>query len=98
MAGPPAEQPPVVQLDLRVDLPSRAPELVQVAVARPAPVAELDAELEGPHGRLHERALVEPDRPVELLDRRDRRLADTDRADRLAFDQPHFRPARQLGR
>jgi hypothetical protein len=88
----------VVQLDLRVDLAADAAELVQIPVARVAPAAKLDPKLEGRVGSLHERALVEPDGPVEVLDRRDRRLAHADGPDGLAFDQRDFGSARQRGR
>ncbi len=77
-----------MQLDDRVDLAPGGAELVHVEVADPAPVAEIDPELEAALGRLDEFALVDPQEAVELLERRDRRLAHPDDADRLAFDKP----------
>ncbi len=65
-------------------------EAVDVAVALLPPVDELDAQLEGRLGPLHELGFVEREQLVELLDRRDRRLADADGADRFAFDQLDF--------
>jgi hypothetical protein len=60
---------------------------MDVALADPAPVDELDAELEGGIGRRHERRLVDAERLVERAQMRQRRLADADDADLLRFDQ-----------
>src|SRR6185369_576167 len=62
-------------------------EAVDVAVARPQPIDELNAELERGLGTPHEFGLVQLHELVVLLDRGDGRLADADRANRLAFDQ-----------
>src|SRR5690606_37904527 len=59
LTQPLAEQPPVMQPDERVDLAADVPELMQVAIADPAPVAELHAELEGAYRRLEEHLFVE---------------------------------------
>src|SRR5215208_243137 len=62
-------------------------ERVDVAVAFTQPVDELDAELERGLAALHELGFVELDQLIVFLDRRDRRFADADGADRFAFDQ-----------
>ena len=62
-------------------------ERVHVGVAAPAPVDELDPELERCVGGGKELVLVNSEQPVELDDRRDRRLADADRADVARLDQ-----------
>ena len=62
-------------------------ERMEIALADPAPVHELDAELERRLGRADELVLVDPEHAVEGDQRRDRRLADADRADLLGFDQ-----------
>jgi hypothetical protein len=51
------------------------------------PVDELDAELERALRPPHEFDFVELHELIIFLDRRDGRFADSDRADRLAFDQ-----------
>ena len=63
-------------------------EAVDVAVTDPAPVHELDAELERAHGLADERALVQVQRGVVELDHRDRRLAHADDADLLGLHEP----------
>ena len=70
-------QPVVVELHpLHVE-PVEA-ERMDVVVARPHPVDELDAELVGRVGRADELMLVEAEHGVEQVDLRDRRLADAD--------------------
>jgi hypothetical protein len=64
-------------------------------MARLEPVDELDAELERAPGRAEERVFVEPERVVEQMDLRDRRLADPDsrnRAKVAAAIQPAVPP------
>src|ERR1051325_3560358 len=60
---------------------------MQVAVSEPAPVAELDAELEGRLGATDEVVLVDAEEPVEQLDRRDGGFPDADRSDLRRLDQ-----------
>ena len=62
-------------------------ERMDVAVPQARPVDELDAELEGGLRLADEFVLVEAQHPVEDLDLRDGRLADTHRADLLGLDQ-----------
>ena len=81
-----ALQPVVVELDpLHVEAVEA--ERMDVVVARPRPVAELDAELVGRVGRADEIMLVEAEHGVEQVDLRDRRFADADDADLVRFDQ-----------
>jgi hypothetical protein len=77
----------------RTDLAAIAAERVHVAVADAPPVVEVDAQLEGGARLAHELVLVEPEQLVHLDDRRDRRLADPDRADFGRFDQVSLEPA-----
>jgi len=62
-------------------------ERVEITVAGPPPIAELDPELEAAPGRADEFRLVDTEQRVESLDRRDRRLPYPDRADLFGFDQ-----------
>src|SRR5690349_20666674 len=61
---------------------------MDIAVAEPRPVDELDAELERGLGARHQLALVDADAPVEEADVRQRRLAHPDDADLARLDQP----------
>ena len=63
-------------------------ERVKIALARRAPVDELDAELERPLGRGEELVLVDAEHVVEGDERRDRRLADAHGPDLVGFDEP----------
>ena len=62
-------------------------ERMNVARAGPQPVDELDADLDRAARRAHELGLVDAEPVVEALDMRQRRLADADGADLVAFDQ-----------
>src|SRR5690606_18502969 len=84
--APVLAQPQLVERDA-VEVVAEEPERVDVAVAEPSPVDELDAELDRPLGRAQELVLVEVEHGVEVDDRRDRRFAHSDRADRVRFDQ-----------
>src|SRR6185437_16469199 len=66
---------------------------MEVALPDRAPVHELDARLEGATGRAQELVLVDVEHAVEAEDRRDRRLANSDGADRIRFDQGDSPPA-----
>ena len=70
-----------------IEIAAMRAERVEIALAPLRPVDEFDAELIRPLGRLQEFAFVDAERLVEQADRRDRRLADADRADLLGFDQ-----------
>src|SRR5690606_9044754 len=76
----------------------RAAEGVQVAVARTSPVLERDAELEARLARPHERLLVDLEQFVKRPRRRYGRLAHSDRADLLGFDQRHLHEPTELPR
>ena len=56
-------------------------------MARPQPVDELDAELEGRLRPPHELGFVELDQLIVRLDRGNGRFADANGADRLTLDQ-----------
>jgi len=71
---------------------------VDVAVAQPAPVDELDAQLEGGAGLAHELVLVELEGMVVDVDERDRGLAHAHGADVVGLDQRDLPGrAQQLG-
>jgi hypothetical protein len=78
--------PIMVELD-EAEVPADSAEAVDVAVALPPPVDELDAELDGTLGFPQEFILVEAEGAVEEADLRDGRLADADGADRVGFDE-----------
>ncbi len=71
---------------------------VDIAVAGLAPVDEFDAELEGCLGGAHEFGFVNADIVVEILDVRQGRLTDADRADLGRFDQDHLAALSDHGR
>ena len=60
---------------------------MHVRMAFLVPVDELDAELESAVRVLQELVFVDAQHAIELRDRRDRRLADTDDADLGGFDE-----------
>src|SRR2546423_10146695 len=64
-----------------------AAERMDVALPDPEPVDELDAELERGLSPPHEIEFVDSEDLVEVHDDGDRRLAHTDRADLLGFDE-----------
>ncbi|MCU0989352.1 MAG: hypothetical protein MUE63_07165 [Xanthomonadales bacterium] len=66
---------------------ARRAEGVVVAVALPPPVVETDRQLDRRFGFAQELRFVEPQHRVDVLDRRDGRLADADDADFLRLDQ-----------
>ncbi len=68
---------------------SERSEGVDVAFPDPPEIAEVDAQLEGRVGGLHERRLVNTKLFDKAADVRQRRLAHADDADFLAFDQLH---------
>jgi hypothetical protein len=76
-----------------VEIVAVEPEGVEVACALAAPVDELDTGLERPFGHAKELVLVDVEHPVEVDDRRDRRLADADGADGIGLDQGDPPPA-----
>ena len=76
----------MLEIDAGPGLAERA-EGMDVAVARPIPADELDAEFEGRPGLAHELRLVDPEHVVEDLDMRQRGFADTDGADLVGLDQ-----------
>src|SRR5690242_5289662 len=80
-------QPILNERNARSQVGAEQPEIVEIAVAELLPVDELDAEFEGRIGLTDELVLVDPEELVELLDRRDRRLADADGSDLFGLDE-----------
>jgi hypothetical protein len=62
-------------------------ERVHVAILTGVPADEFDAQFEGGAGRAEEVAFVDTKQRVEPQDRRDGRLTDADRTDRVGLDQ-----------
>ena len=65
----------------------KSPKRMDVTIADPRPVAELDAELERALGLRMNSRFVDAEHAVEGLDHRHRRLADADDADLFGLDQ-----------
>src|SRR5438270_1458306 len=81
-----ATQPVMVERD-DAERASNKAERVHVRFVGAAPAVEGNAELVGPARGGEEFRLVDGKRIVELLDRRDRRFADSDDADLIGFDE-----------
>src|SRR5690349_18832334 len=84
MGGQP--QPQLVKGNA-LDVDAELTELVEILVARLAPVLEFDAQLEAGLRGLHEVALVDAEHLVEELKGRDAGFADADGADLIRLDQ-----------
>jgi len=86
IAQPVELQPVMVRRDAldRIAIIAKA---IEMDIARLAPVAEFDPQLERPVGFRDEILLVDPEHAVELGDQRHRRLAHPDRSDLVGFDQ-----------
>ena len=79
-------QPELVEIQ-PFDILSMRAERVEIPVAAIAPADELDPQFHRTAGRAQEIRLVDAQPGVEATDRRNRRLANADRADRIGFDQ-----------
>ena len=79
-------QPELVERDA-VDVRPEVAERMDVAIADPPPIAELDAEFDRGLGRLHERRFADVQRTVEIADVRKRGLADSHGSDFIRLDQ-----------
>jgi len=91
----PSAAQPILVLRRQIELHAMRAEGMEVALAEPGPVDEFDPELEGALGALEELGLVQAQGLVEDPDRRNRRLADTDGADLIGFDQRDTTALRQ---
>ena len=75
---------------MKVDLAlaaSECPERMNVAVADPAPVFEIDTQLESGFGRAHEVGFVDSKAFIEAADVREGRLTNSDDSNLLQLDQ-----------
>src|SRR6266851_9557226 len=79
-------EPVLVRLH-HVEWPAIAAEGMEVAMAQPGPVHELDAELERALRAPDKFVFVETQGLIEQSDRRYGRFADADRADLVRFDE-----------
>src|SRR5687768_8938928 len=81
-------QPQLVKLD-RLRIQAELAKGMDVAIAQALPIDELDAELERALRVADELVFIEAQQRIERQQRRNRRFANTDRADLLRFDQPY---------
>lgn len=79
-------QPIMVKMDSR-HFNAEIAEGMEIAMPRPAPAVEPDAELDRAMRLAKKFGLVDPQIAVEFVDRRHGCLADADGADRLGFDE-----------
>src|SRR5690348_4794681 len=77
-----------------IERPAYRPERMEVAVAESRPVGELDAELESTAGLADEIALIDAEQLIENMQRRDRRLPDSNGADLRGLDDLDLAVAR----
>ena len=84
----------MMEVDLALAAAERS-ERMDVAVADPAPVSELDAKLEGRPGARHEIGFVDSEPFVEAADVREGRFANPDDSNRFQFDEMDVAAARE---
>src|SRR6185369_12570292 len=86
----PQLQPMMMRSD-PFDGSAEVPEEVTVDVAEPRPVPKFDSQLETRLGLPHEVAFVDAEKPVQCLNDRHARLADTHDADLIRLNEPDGR-------